>query len=47
MCLAEAEFIMDVNKSFQIGKTGMREGGGNFVTFGLKCSVETMPVRGF
>lgn len=46
MCLAEAEFIMDVNKSFQTGKIRMR-GDGNFMTFGLKCSVETMPVRGF
>lgn len=35
--LAETEFIMDVNKSFQIGKIGMREGDGNFITFGLKC----------
>lgn len=37
VCLAGAEFIMDVNKSFQIGKIGMREGDGNFITFGLKC----------
>ena len=40
VCSAESEFIMDVNKSFQIGKIGMREGGCNFITFGLNVRLK-------
>lgn len=40
LCSVESEFIIDVNKSFQIGNVGMREGGCNFVTFGLNVRLK-------
>lgn len=36
-CSTASEFIVDVNKSFQIRKGGGGEGGCNFITFGLNA----------
>jgi len=40
LCSVESELIMDVNKSFQIEKIRMREGGCNFITFGLNVRLK-------
>lgn len=38
--LHQSGFIIDLNKSFQIGKIGMEERGCDFITFGLNVRLK-------